>query len=38
MRGERRPGHAGPLPAWERLAIAVILAVMAALVIALAIS
>jgi len=38
MRGERWPGHAGPLAAWERLAIAVILAVMAALVIALAIS
>ena len=38
MRGERRPGHAGPLAAWERLAIAGILGVMAALVIALAIS
>jgi hypothetical protein len=38
MRGERRPGHAGPLAAWERLAIVVILGVMAALVIALAIS
>lgn len=38
MRGERRPGHAGPLAGWERLAIAAILAIMAALVVALAIS
>ncbi len=38
MRGERRPGHAGPLAAWERLAIAAILAIMAAGVIALAVS
>jgi hypothetical protein len=38
MRGERRPGHAGPLAAWERLAIAAILAIMAAVVIALAVS
>jgi hypothetical protein len=38
MRGERRPGHAGPLAAWERLAIAAILVIMAAAVIALSIS
>jgi hypothetical protein len=38
MRGERRPGHAGPLAAWERLAIVAILGIMATLVITLAIS
>jgi len=38
MRGERRPGHAGPLAAWERLAIAGILVIMAVAVIALSIS
>ncbi len=38
MRGERRPGHAGPLAAWEKLVIMGILAVMAALVIGLAMS
>ncbi len=38
MRGERRPGHAGQLAAWERLAIVAMLAIMAALVIALAVS
>jgi hypothetical protein len=38
MRGERRPGHAGPLATWERIAILIILAIMAALVILLTIS
>jgi hypothetical protein len=38
MHGERRPGHAGPLAAWERLAIVVILGIMVALAIGLAIS
>jgi hypothetical protein len=38
MRGERPRGHAGPLAAWEKLVIVAILAVMAAMVIALAMS
>jgi hypothetical protein len=38
MRGERRPGHAGPLATWERIAILVILAIMAALIILLTIA
>jgi hypothetical protein len=38
MRGERRPGHAGPLAAWERLAIAAILGIMVAVAIGLAVS
>ncbi len=38
MRGERRPGHAGPLAGWERLAIVAILLIMAVLMVALAIS
>jgi hypothetical protein len=38
MRGERQSGHAGPLAAWERLAIAVILGIMVAVAIGLAVS
>jgi hypothetical protein len=38
MRGERRSGHAGPLAAWERLAIAAILGIMVAVAIGLAVS
>jgi hypothetical protein len=38
MRGERRPGHAGPLAGWERIAIMILLAIMAAMTIALTIS
>ncbi len=38
MRGERGPGHAGPLAAWERLAIVAILGIMAAVIIGLAVS
>jgi hypothetical protein len=34
MRGERQPGHAGPLATWERIAIVVIVLLMAALVLA----
>jgi hypothetical protein len=34
MRGERQPGHAGPLARWERIAIVVIVVLMAALIIA----
>ena len=34
MRGGQRPGHAGPLARWERVAILVILVVMAAVVVA----
>jgi hypothetical protein len=32
MRREREPGHAGPLPRWERLAILIIVLVLAALI------
>ena len=32
MRREREPGHAGPLPGWERLAILVIILALAALI------
>ena len=38
MRGERRPGHAGPLAGWERIAILALLAIMVALVVLLTIS
>jgi hypothetical protein len=34
MRGERQPGHAGPLARWERIAIVVIVVLMATLVVA----
>lgn len=32
MRREREPGHAGPLPRWERLAILIIILALAALI------
>jgi hypothetical protein len=32
MRREREPGHAGPLPGWERLAIVIIILALAALI------
>jgi hypothetical protein len=32
MRREREPGHAGPLPRWERLALLIIVLVLAALI------
>ena len=38
MRGERRPGHAGPLAGWERVAIVALLAIMVGLVVLLTIS
>jgi len=38
MRGERRPGHAGPLAGWERIAIMALLAIMVGLVVLLTIS
>lgn len=38
MRGERRPGHAGPLAGWERIAILALLAIMVGLVVLLTIS
>jgi hypothetical protein len=32
MRRDREPGHAGPLPGWERLAILLIIVALAALI------
>jgi len=32
MRRDRGPGHAGPLPGWERLAILIIIVALAALI------
>jgi hypothetical protein len=32
MRRDREPGHAGPLPGWERLAIVIIILALAALI------
>ena len=38
MRGERQPGHAGPLAGWERAAIVALLAIMVGLIVLLTIS
>jgi hypothetical protein len=38
MRGEQRPGHAGPLAGWEQIAIVALLAIMVGLVVLLTIS
>jgi hypothetical protein len=38
MRGERPPGHAGPLAGWERIAIVALLAIMVGLIVLLTIS
>jgi hypothetical protein len=38
MHGERPPGHAGPLPGWERIAIVALLAIMVGLIVLLTIS